>query len=605
MSATPQVQSDDRPTGRKDPPAAQAHSRTAAIIALALIVSAALAIRLLYLHQIQTIPFFHDLVSDAQAYNEWAAKIAGGDWWGDTTFYQAPLYPYFLAAIKVCLGDSLVTVRVVQALLGSLACGLIGLAGWLFLSRRAGLWAAGLLALYPPAIFFDGLIQKTSLGQFLGCALLALIAWTQRRSHPARLLAVGAVLGLLCLARENAIALTPVLAVWAWFCGDAWRRSARARNLLLMLAGVAVILVPVGLRNLRVGGQFALTTFQMGPNFYIGNNPDATGRYQPLVKGHETPEFERRDATMLAEAAEGRTLTPRKVSAFWLGRSWDFIRHRPLDWLMLLGRKWLLVWNFYEIPDSESFYVYSNWSWMLGFLTSLMDLGRFQVGLHFGVLVPLAAGGLVLSWKQRRELWVLYVLLLVWAAAVAVFYVFARYRYPLVPLCVLFAGAAISYVIDRLRQLRWQGPLVAWTVAVAAGALANLPINPRAQLDAVSWGNLGSALARQGQYAAAAGFFERAVQGAPGSPEMHYNLGVAYTYLGRFAEAADHLEFSVQVAPMMSEAHYQLGVARELLGDHESAVRHYRRTLQLAPEDPDARAAVDRLTGENAEAPQP
>ena len=115
-----------------------------------------------------------------------------------------------LALIKVAVADDPLVIRVVQAVLGSLACGLVGLAGWGFVSRRAGLWAAAILALYPPAVFFDGLIQKTSLGQFLGAGLLALLAWMHVRPSRAKPPAIGALLGLYALTRENALALVPM-----------------------------------------------------------------------------------------------------------------------------------------------------------------------------------------------------------------------------------------------------------------------------------------------------------------------------------------------------------------------------------------------------------
>ena len=44
---------------------------------------------------------------------------------------------------------------------------------------------------------------------------------------------------------------------------------------------------------------------------------------------------------------------------------------------------------------------------------------------------------------MRSQLWILYAMLVAYAASVALFYVFARYRYPLVPLLVLFAAAGI------------------------------------------------------------------------------------------------------------------------------------------------------------------
>ena len=47
--------------------------------------------------------------------------------------------------------------------------------------------------------------------------------------------------------------------------------------------GLALVLGPVALRNYVIGDTFALTTSQLGTNFYIGNNPDATGIYVPLL----------------------------------------------------------------------------------------------------------------------------------------------------------------------------------------------------------------------------------------------------------------------------------------------------------------------------------
>ena len=573
------------PSAAADPPAADRGA-----IYVSLIVLVAFAVRLVYLYQIEGIPFFYGLISDAERYDAWARSIASGDWWGQTTFYQAPLYPYFLAAVKAALADSPFVTRLAQIVLGSLSCGLLALAGRAFFSPRAGLWAGAVLALYPPAIFFDGLIQKTSLAQFLFCLLLALLGWQQLRVRAWRSLAIGAVLGLFCLTRENGLALVPVVLVWAWLYRPAERApGARLRfwRTALVLAGLILVLLPVGLRNRFVGGEFVLTTAQMGPNFYIGNNPDATGRYRPLVKGHETPEFEQDDARRLAEQDVGHPLTPREVSRYWSGLSWAYIRSQPLDWLKLLGNKWLLVWNAYEIPDSESYYVYRDWSWLLVLLGSLM---------HYGVLVPLAAAGVVLFWGQRRRLGVLYALVLVTAAAVTLFYIFARYRYPIVPVAVLFAGAALPEAVALFRASRWRPLTAAACALVPTAVLVNLTLNPEGELNATAWGNVGSALARQESMERAVACFERAVEGAPHSAEMHYNLGLAYSFQGRFAQAVEQLRTALRISPNLVEADYQLAVALERLGRLEEALHHYRRALQLNPDDAEAKAALQRLS---------
>ena len=87
-----------------------------------------------------------------------------------------------------------------------------------------------------------------------------------------------------------------------------------------------MLLLPVAIRNAAVGGGFYLTTSQFGSNFFIGNNPASDGTYMSLRPGRGAPEFERLDATELAQKAVGRTLTPGEVSDYWFDRSRAYIR---------------------------------------------------------------------------------------------------------------------------------------------------------------------------------------------------------------------------------------------------------------------------------------
>src|SRR5205814_8012179 len=142
------------------------------------IFAVAFTLRIIHIWQMRNAPFFTLLMGDARGYDEWARRIAGGDWIGRDVFYQAPLYPYFLGVIYAVTGRSLFAVRIIQAVIGSASCGLLALAGERFFTKRVGVIAGLALAVYAPAIFYDGLLQKSVLDIFflsLGLWLISLL----------------------------------------------------------------------------------------------------------------------------------------------------------------------------------------------------------------------------------------------------------------------------------------------------------------------------------------------------------------------------------------------------------------------------------------------
>ena len=132
----------------------------------------ALVIRLIYLAEMEGSPVFSVLMGDGESYDLWGREIVSGNWFGDRVFYQAPLYPYLLGAVYALFGHHFFFVRLIQCVSGSFACLLLTRAGSSFFSRRVGVIAGVMLAFYPPAVFFDGLIQKGSLALLFTCALL-------------------------------------------------------------------------------------------------------------------------------------------------------------------------------------------------------------------------------------------------------------------------------------------------------------------------------------------------------------------------------------------------------------------------------------------------
>lgn len=526
----------------------------------------AFLVRLGCLAQTRSVVFFEYLIGDARAYDEWAHRLSSGDWLDRAhgVFYQAPLYPYFLAVLHTAFGHDLWWVRMVQIVLGSVACGLVFLAGRGFFSFRVGVVAGAAVALYAPAVFFEGLIQKESIGQVLMALLLWLTVCLGKRPAWARWCAMGLTLGLLVLVRENALLMVPVAALWLAVHFAAYSVRARWVWFAALSAGLGAVLVPVGVRNLVVGGEFALTTSQAGPNFYIGNNPGADGGYSPLIADRGDTPYERHDAVLLAERSLGRELTPREVSRYWFGQASEFAREHPVSWLRLTGRKLLLAFHAYEIPDSVDMYYYTEHSGLLRVLSS---------GGHFGVMCPLAAAGVVLTWRRRRELWILYLLMGVTVLGLAAFYVMARYRFPMMPIVILFAAAGVVEGAAILGSTQFGRFRVALLALLIVGVAANWPIPYRDMALATSHSNAGSAWAAQGEYERAIAEYEAAVRLNPKRSRSRFYLGKALAMSGRLDEAMDSFRAGLEQTP--DDPLLLCGLATSLLegGDAASAVR--------------------------------
>ncbi len=547
----------------------------------------ALAVRLLHVWQLRSAPFFGLTMGDAQSYHAWGLEILGGDWLGSEVFYQAPLYPYFLGAVYALFGPDLLAVRLVQSVLGAASCVLLAFAAERFFSRRAGVAAGLMLAVYAPAIFFDGLLQKASLGLFLLCAVLALLSRLIARPAPWRAwFWPGLALGALLLTREHALVF--VVAVLGWLAVSEGSRRDRLARAGALVLGLALAVLPVAARNALVGGGFVLTTAQFGPNFYIGNNPAADGTYRPLVFGRGDPRFERQDATQVAERELGTTLTPAQVSRYWTGQALDYIRTDPVDWLRLTGRKAVLALNAAEVADTEDQLSHADWSF------SLRTTGY---AWHFGVLAPLAAAGICLTWSRRRQLLLLYLMLGAYAASVVLFAVMARYRYPLAPLLIPFAAAAVAEAVRlaaaaRERRAQWAGAAPAAVAGVVMLVFCNWPVLSMDGMRAVTALNVGTELQAQGRPDDAAAQYRQVLALTPADALAHSNLGTALSALGRPAEAVDHYRRALELAPDDADSHSNLGNALVALDRTDEAVESYRRALAIDPGSAEAHGAL-------------
>jgi tetratricopeptide (TPR) repeat protein len=538
----------------------------------------ALALRWLHLAALRSSPFLDVRLGDAATYDKWARTLAAGDWIGSEVFFQAPLYPYFLGVVYATLGDGPLLVRGVQCVLSALGCALVASAAASLFSRGAGIAAGLLLATYAPSIFLDALLQKSVLDFFLLGVAIFLAARIARTPTPRLAAGLGLALGLLALARENALLLVGVLGAWLL----ALPGLAGRRRLLLagvFAAGVAGALAPVALRNLWVGGELHLTTSQFGLNFYLGNHARATGLYQPF-EGNRGVESERQDAIAQAEHATGRKLSPQEVSDYWAERAFAFLREQPGDWLRLLVRKAVLLVSSLELVDAEDQYLVASYS-------PVLRAAGFAG--HFGVLAPLAVLGAFVTWPRRRELWWLHAALAVYTASVLLFYVVARYRYPLVPFLALLAGAGIAGARAWVKASGWAPLAACGALVLGLAVLSNGVVAMRKEsMAAITHLNVANALRLAGDGERAAEHYRKALALDP-------SLTDAAKGLGRPEEAIAIQEQGLAADERDPRRHLGLAALLRQRGERERALEHYQRAFALAPGLEEARRGVVEL----------
>lgn len=426
---------------------------------------------------VQTGPHGVRPIVDERAYVEWANEIYRGRLLFDEPFYLDPLPAYLLGLLFKLSGGSLFFARLFYLTLGVGTVALLGRLARTLFSDREGRVAMWLIALYGPHTFTFGWVLKEALAVHLTAWVLLLAVLIQGEDErPRRFFALGIAAGALMLSRGNYVLLVPFL--WLWVAWKVWRSDA-ARPLKLQRFAAfglafALPLLPVSVHNALAGGAPIPLTVQGGANFWTGNNPNASGTYDHVDFSFAKPSREKSDWLAEAERRVGHKLTLRENSNYWLGLGLQFWKDQPGDALLLLLKKcWLLIHN-YEIPDT---YSYSCFRTHFTPILWILPIG-------FGWLFALTLAGMWLAWRSQPKARVAMGFAVLYAGSVAVFFVFDRYRIPLVLALCLFSAHALVTVWDRVREKKTQGLWLSGALLAAVSVLCFIPTPISRQKDA-------------------------------------------------------------------------------------------------------------------------
>ena len=450
---------------------------------------------------------------DMKFYNDWALRIAGGQWSDGKAFYGMPGFAYALAAIysitgydhefspfligQLNAGCHALTATFIfligRRAFGSTPLSLIAAATWLLLTPAqvftailmptswviCAYWGAALFMLrasqseHPPAKktwlcvgLATGLIACTVATIFMLLPLmLVCIAVTSGRLEKLALSLLSAVAGAFAVSSSFSAAfdftgsrLAIALAAIAVVAALAWKRRSLfpiAARAALLLVGVYAATSPVWLHNRLVAKDTVFLSAHDGLNLYIGNHAEANGYTKIPSTMSSSQAGMLRDSELIPQKENGRSMQRSEISAYWKTKAHAYMGEHTADWLRLLCVKFANFWNVYQYDD-------------LSIIKLLRDEGAVPPGLRFGFIAALGLAGLPFCWvRWKSSRWIIAAVCLHVLSLIPVF-ITERYRLAAAPGLILLGVGGLAILWQRILQAEKRGVIL--SLAALCGA---------------------------------------------------------------------------------------------------------------------------------------
>ena len=379
----------------------------------------AVALRVLYAVSVASGPL--EPPSDAYYFSLIAENLVTGNGYVELKAhaYRPPGYPWFLAGVYAVAGVRQDLARLALCGVGGFHCALLGLWAGMLGSRRIGVVAAFMAAVYPPLIRFpETLFSETFYVFMLALSLTVLLA-ARERTRLSLWAIAGLSFGLTALTREMTLLMPAVLAVWLVLDRSlTWRQSA----CMLAVFAIAMILTiaPWTVRNYRVLGGLAPISTNTGINFYIGNNPAAAAHGYPW-----------RMAPGVEWDRGGNELTAHRRG---LAEGMRYVTEHPRDAATNVVRKTWQLWRppIYGYERLEGSARLMRVLWLLSYLTA----------------AALAIYGMVTAADDWRRLSLPALMIAVFSLPYVVAYPDTRYRLPMETLLLFYSALGLAQLLE-------------------------------------------------------------------------------------------------------------------------------------------------------------
>ncbi|MFH1282792.1 MAG: tetratricopeptide repeat protein [bacterium] len=492
---------------------------------------------------------------DDSLYFSWAHHILTGDILSlaKGIFTMNPGYPYTLAAIYFLFGKATYSPHITQYIVGSVNVVLIYVLAKRIFNKNVGIVAGIIASLYGMSIFYQGKLLGPLWINFFNLLMLIFLTKAKDENKPKMFLFSGLCLGVSSLYLPTVILFIPFVLLWILLIYRDFifmSFSKLIKPLALFILGIVIVVSPVMIRNFIIDKKIGLvlTTSSGGANFYIGNNPEASGynawpsfiRYSPAHM-HE-------DFMKEAKKRTGKDMTNSEVSSFWFSESIKWIKSKPKDALKLFKKKFIYFWNAVEPPDN--------------FMMDSVDKFTRIFGIpliRWGLIAPFCLVSLILSITYRKGL-LLFLYLSAYFVMNMLFYILSRYRFPAIIVVIILSAAGIVWFFDQIKLKKWKHI----TIIGLALILAFLFVHKKVILGELEW-------------------------------SKHYSIGVIYSNTGHIEEAIEEFNKSISFNNKFAPSHINLANIYLQQGQYELAVKHYIEVEKFSKKDA---PEINRIAGE-------
>jgi TolA-binding protein len=592
-----------------------------------------LLVRLIVLLRLTVSPFLFPMRGDMHFYDNWAQRILHGQLTDHFAFYGLPLYAYLLALIYKLAGYGPFIPGLLQACVEAGTAVVIYKLGVRVFSIRPseqrvqstasvanlvsrnrgeviGVLAAIGWAFFVPAQTYAVILMPTVWLVFIFWFLVWRILRTDAAPRPIDCLIYGLGIGFAAMGVATIFVLIPLLLAAIILKPS----RARARPVVAKVSAIGLCFVgivagtsPCWIHNYFIARDPVFLSAHSGVNFWIGNNPLATGypRFPPGL--HAGQEAMLKDSIKAAEAATGHSLKRSQISAYWSAKANDYIRRHFGQWLELLCTKAKNFWNAFQYDD-------------LSMITALQEHGIVLPALRFGVIAALGIPGLIMAWRRLSlSRWITAAIFLQMLALLPVF-VTERYRLAAVPGLLLFAAFGLSILWEACATKKVGVAMTYIALLVGTTVFVGWPVRDRSlwALDTYNSGwqalesndltlaeqklklayayvpenaetnfALGNLRLAQGNKSEAKVYYLTTVHLDPAHEGAYNNLGVLALQEQRWSLAAQFLGKALKQNPQDAKTYYLLAEAHFNQGDLQHARGEIIQALKLDPSRPE------------------